>query len=100
MSAPTATTRATVPLFKPLTKLRRGGYKTGLDNVIATLPPGNYKPLYQCEGQQATEDGDTNDWWVKIETIHGPGWVSAITINLGGDNDPIDGVERRPTAFV
>lgn len=101
MSAPTVTTLATVHLFKAQTNLRTGCSTRGPDNLIAKLPPGDYKPLHQCTGQDVSEGGDKNFWWVKIQTTnHGAGWVSAINISIGGDNEPIPGVEQRPTVNV
>jgi hypothetical protein len=71
------------------------------DNVVAVINKGHYRALYQCAGQDWTEGNYSNYWWVKIEYAPGKqGWVSAVRIQ-GGDNDqPIKNVDLRPTAFV
>ena len=89
-----------VHVFKPRTNLRRGGIVSGPNNVIKVIGVGQYEALYQCVGERVTEGNDTNVWWVKIVAGSDHGWVSAVRISVGGDNDPIPGVETRPTAFV
>jgi hypothetical protein len=93
-----------VHVFKDGTNLRQGGYirrkDTDPDNVIAAIPSGFYQAHYQCGGSDVKEGNDFNYWWVKITTSHGDGWVSAVRIATGGNNEPIPGVDPRPTAFA
>ena len=89
-----------VNVFKNGTNLRRGGSTRGPDNVISVINAGNFEALYQCAGQDVTEGSNFNFWWVKIVVGSQQGWVSAVRIATGGNNDPIPGVEQRPTQFV
>jgi hypothetical protein len=87
------------------TNLRRGGSAKGdpaHDNLIGSpgvVAAGNYTAFAQCAGQQATDQGNTNFWWVLVETPHGTGWVSAVRVDEGGNNQPIDGVRKAATVF-
>jgi hypothetical protein len=83
-----------VHVFKDGTNLRQGGYirrkDSDPDNVIAVIPSGFYQAHYQCGGSDVKESNGLN----------GDGWVSAVRIATGGDNEPIPGVETRATAFA
>lgn len=84
-------------------RLRTGGSTKGPDNLIATIPPGEYPALYQCAGERVTEAGHSNFWWVKIvagsEDEPLVGWVSAVLVAGGNDDGPIPLVPQRPTVF-
>jgi hypothetical protein len=89
-----------VHVYAENTRLRTGGSKRGPDNVIKKIQPGEYEALYQCTGQDITENGHSNYWWVKIKAGSDEGWVSAVLITQGGENQPIPGVDERATVFV
>jgi hypothetical protein len=75
----------------------------GPDNVIATIPPGEYPAPYECAGEEVKEAGHFNFWWVKIvagsEEDPLVGWVPAVLVAGGDDDEPIPGVPQRPTEF-
>jgi hypothetical protein len=85
---------------RPGTNLRRGGVTRDPNNVIKVIGDGRYEALYQCPGQDVTEGDYVNFWWVKIIAGNDQGWVSAVRITTGGNNEPIPGVAARPTVFV
>jgi hypothetical protein len=89
-----------VHVFKPGTNLRKGGVTRDPNNVIKVIGAGHYEALYQCPGQDVKEGDDVNFWWVKIVAGNDQGWVSAVRIATGGNNQPIPGVGQRPTVFV
>ena len=89
-----------VNVFKNGTNLRSGGSTQGPNNVIAVINAGTYEALYQCAGGNVTEGSNVNFWWVKIVAGSQQGWVSAVRIATGGNNEPIPGVEQRRTVFV
>jgi hypothetical protein len=66
--------------------LRRGVSTKGVPNVIAVLPAGNYPALEQCGGEEIVIGNARNFWWVKILAAGTSGWVSAVEV-LEGDND-------------
>ena len=83
-------------------KVRRGGSTLGdQDNAVGHVGGGDIvTALVQCAGEKV-DIGPKNFWWVLIET--GPdsvGWVSAVLIDEGGDNEPIDEVPIAPTVFA
>jgi hypothetical protein len=88
-----------VHVFKPGTNLRRGGATRGPNNVIKVIGIGHYEALYQSPGQDVKEGDDVNFWWVKIIAGADQGWVSAVRIATGGNNQPIPGVEQRPAVY-
>ncbi len=80
------------------THLRRGVSAQGVPNVVATLPAGEYRALEQCTGELVTlADGAHNMWWVRITTGGLVGWVSAVAVLEGGNDEPIAGVPQVPT---
>jgi hypothetical protein len=93
-----------VTVFKPDTNLRRGGSIHGPNNIITVLhEPATYVALEQCAGGEVTEGTNKNDWWVRIEvplddTVIS-GWVSAVRIQGGGNDQPIKDVPQSPTRF-
>lgn len=97
----------TVPLTRVVViadaHLRTGGATRGLDNIIETIPAGEYPAFYQCAGEEVFESGHTNFWWVKIAAGPGGtepwGWVSATLIKGGADNGPILDVPPHRTIF-
>jgi len=91
----------TVKVFKPGTNLRTGGSTRGPNNVIKVLhDPREYEALEQCAGQDVSEGADFNFWWVRIRVSDDvTGWVSAVRIQGGGNDEPIDGVPQRSTRF-
>jgi hypothetical protein len=89
-----------VHVFNSGTNLRRGGSTRGPNNVIRPINAGHYEALHQCAGQDVTESGHSNHWWVKIVAGGDQGWVSAVRIAGGDDNEPIKDVPQRPTVFV
>ncbi len=97
-TAPTTAPPRTVPVAAG-TNLRRGVSVLGPSNIIgAPLPAGSYAALGQCAGGSVLEGNVVNFWWVKISTsTHGAGWVSAVRVLEGGNNEPIAGVPELPT---
>ena len=95
-------TSPTVPItVGPNAHLRRGvSHVNPVDNVIAILPEGPYAAEVQCTGESVTEAGATNNWWVRITANGQTGWISAVTVLEGGDNEPIPGVENVATVNV
>ncbi|RTL66150.1 MAG: hypothetical protein EKK42_18555 [Pseudonocardiaceae bacterium] len=92
---------APVPVFKNGTNVRRGGSTKGSpDNILGAIDAGDYNAIGQCAGEQITEGENTNFWWVLLDTPVGQGWVSAVRINLGGNDQPIPGVPSGPTHFA
>lgn len=98
----------TVPVLKGTT-LRLGGSTKGDQdepNVISPpegLPKHDYLAYVQCAGQDVDVKNALghrvfNYWWVLIETPFGRGWVSAVRIAEGGNNDKIDRVDPAATA--
>jgi hypothetical protein len=98
----------TVPVLGG-TNLRLGGSTKGdvvHDNIIGPhfgVAKGRYRALVQCAGEDVEEvvgeRTNTNFWWVLIETPLGTGWVSAVRIAEGGNDEPIDGVTKAATVF-
>ena len=84
------------------TNLRLGGSTQGEpDNAIGSIPAGNYTAIAQAAGQRVWDDQhrNTNFWWVLIDTPRGRGWVSAVRITEGGNDEVIRGVETIATVF-
>lgn len=94
-----------VYVYKPETNLRRGGSIQGPDNVIDVLKePDRYVALEQCAGGAVVEGPDRNFWWVRIEVPREngdvvTGWVSAVRIQGGRNDEPIRDVPPSPTVF-
>lgn len=85
----------------PDTHLRRGVSDVDpADNVLAVLPADTYPADAQCTGATVTVGGATNFWWVRITANGQTGWVSAVTVLVGADNEPIPGVAIVPTVNV
>lgn len=97
-ASPTTAPPRTVPVAAG-TNLRRGVSVQGPGNIIgAPLPAASYTALGQCAGGSVQEGNAVNFWWVKISTsTHGDGWVSAVRVLEGGNNEPIAGVTELPT---
>lgn len=92
-----------VHVFKPQTNLRRGGSTRGPNNVIAVIGIGFYTALEQCAGEDVVDGDDRNYWWVEIDTGTERGWVSAVRIKEGGNNEqvPTDPpIPALPTVFA
>ena len=89
---------ATVPV-RGGTNLRRTG-ELDRDNKIGTVDKGDYEALHQCVGDRVTEGDDTNTWWVKIKAGNRQGWVSAVRITIGGNDEPIRDVPQRPVEWA
>jgi hypothetical protein len=81
--------------------LRFGGSTLGdQDNTMGKVDGGRSYPAFcQCAGEKVDE-GPRNYWWVMVETPHGTGWVSAILVDEGGDDEPIARIPERPTVFA
>jgi hypothetical protein len=90
---------ATVPVFKNGTNLRRTGQLTP-DNIIGVVNKGDFEALHQCVGDRVTEGNNTNTWWVKIKAGDKQGWVSAIRIGIGGNNEPIKNVPQQEVEWA
>lgn len=88
-----------VTVFKRDTNLRLGGSTRGPNNIVTVIQPGLYTAFEQCAGEEVTEGDDSNFWWVKIDTGTEQGWVSAVRIKEGGNDQPIPGVREMPTVF-
>lgn len=94
---PTTGSAVTVPVAAG-TNLRRGVSVQGPDNVIGVVPAGSYTALGQCAGGAVQEGSAVNFWWVKISAGGlGDGWISAVRVLEGGNNEPIAGVAQLPT---
>jgi hypothetical protein len=85
-------------------RVRSGGCTKGdPDNVIGSVGGRDIvTALVQCAGEEV---GDRNEphnfWWVLIETgENSVGWVSAVLIDEGGNDQPIDNVPTAPTVFA
>ena len=89
-----------VKVYADNVALRRGGSTRGPGNIIKRIGSGEYEALYQCAGQDVSEGGYSNYWWVKIVAGGDQGWVSAVLITGGNDNQPVTGVDPRPTVFA
>jgi hypothetical protein len=80
------------------TRLRRGVSTKGVPNLVATLPAGSYPAFEQCSGEEVTlTDGARNFWWVRITALGFTGWVSAVAVLEGGNDEPIANVPQVPT---
>ena len=90
-----------VPVVPGGGRVRRGGSTLGdQDNVIGHVNGGDtVTALVQCAGEKVDE-GPKNFWWVLIETEDGVGWISAILIDEGGDNESIKDVPIAPPVFA
>jgi hypothetical protein len=88
-----------VHVFKNGTNLRRAGLLES-DNIIAVINAGTFEGLHQCVGDKVTEGNDTNTWWVKIVAGNHQGWVSAVRIKEGGNDEPVPGVQPRIVEWV
>jgi hypothetical protein len=92
----------TVPVFEGA-ELRRGVSADGgpeVDNLKDVLPKGDYPALAQCMGgRYVDEHHHHNFWWVLLDTPYGRGWVNAVWIDKGGENEPIPGVKHIATVF-
>lgn len=95
------TDESATPVSVPVaagTHLRRGVSTKGVDNLIATLAAGNYPSNGQCAGEEVTLPGGAkNYWWVRITANGQTGWVSATTVEVGGNDAPIPNVAQVPT---
>jgi len=67
-----------VKVYADNAALRRGGSTRGPNNIIKRIGSGEYEALYQCAGQDVSEGGYSNYWWVKIVAGADQGWVSAV----------------------
>lgn len=69
------------------------------DNVIGQTDGQHdikYKALHQCRGDFYEEGGQSNVWWVLIDLGGGHGgWVHAVRILQGGDDQPIPDVHQQ-----
>lgn len=90
-----------VTVFKRDTNLRSGGSTRGPNNLLEVLGlPAVYVALEQCTGQDVVEGDDRNFWWVRMDTGTRTGWVSAVRIKEGGNDEPVPGVPQSPTRFA
>ena len=66
------------------------------DNIIGVTDAekrNKYTALQQCKGAYYEEGNQSNVWWVEIDLGNGVGgWVHAVRISEGGDDQPIPGV--------
>lgn len=93
----------TVPVMAG-TNLRRGTSTKsdpGEDNIMGLpLRKDDYLALVQCAAQDVKPDKATfNYWWVLIDTPQGRGWVSAVRITEGDNNQAITGVNKAVTVY-
>lgn len=97
-TAPPAT--GTVPVAQ--SRMRSGVAVDGPNNlVLDPLPAGSYPATKQCVGERVTlQSGATNIWWVQITAQGKTGWVSAVVITVGGNNQPIANVPQAPTVNI
>lgn len=80
------------------TRLRQGVATRGVPNVLTTLPAGNYVAYQQCAGEEVVlPDGAHNYWWVQIAAGNYTGWVSAVAVLEGGNDEAIPNVPEVPT---
>jgi hypothetical protein len=90
-----------VPIVQGGGRVRSGGSTMGdPDNVAGSVGSEDIvTALVQCAGQDV-DLGPKNFWWVLIETGEDSvGWVSAVLIDEGADNQPIKDVPIAPTVF-
>ena len=90
---------STVHVFKNGTNLRRTG-ELKPNNIIGTVDKGDYDALHQCKGDRVDEGSTTNIWWVKIKAGDKQGWVSAVRISSGGNNEPIPHVPTQEVEWA
>ncbi len=101
------------PLVRVLggTNLRRGGSTRGgpdVSNVVGqpySVGEDWYPAYAQCAGEDVSDHGNANSWWLLIDTPHGRGWVSATRVEEGPYGKPVDeqfveGVPTAPTVFA
>ena len=90
-----------VPIVPGGGRIRRGGSTLGRpDNVVATIGGGGTHPaLVQCAGEAVVIGQAENFWWVLIDTPQGRGWINAVLINEGRNNERIDRVPVARTTF-
>jgi hypothetical protein len=99
-SLPDLTGTVTVPVGAN-THLRRGVSTRGVPNLLATLPAGDYPAYEQCAGEEVVlANGARNFWWVRIAAAGFTGWVSAVAILEGKNDEAIDNVPQVPTVNV
>jgi hypothetical protein len=84
-------------------ELRRGVSADGdpaVSNLITTLGAGTHTALVQCRGARYQDEHQNyNHWWVLLDTAPEMGWVSAVWIDEGDDDEQIIGVRSTPTVF-
>ena len=88
-----------VTVFQNGTNVRRGGSTQGPNNVMGSIDKGSYNALVQMAGGEVVQGSTRNFWWVLLETPVGTGWVSAVRIDSGGNDQPIPNVHQAPTTF-
>jgi len=67
--------------------------------VIGVINAGEYLAFVQCAGEEVEERPYKNNWWVLLDTPVGKGWVSAVRIKTGRNDQPIPGVSTAATIF-
>ena len=55
------------------------------------ISAGTYKAECQLIGEEVQDLGYNNKWWVFIQGPHYTGWVSAIYVSTGNNDQPIPG---------
>jgi len=55
------------------------------------IPAGTYQAECQLVGEEVQDLGYNNKWWVFIQGPHYTGWVSAIYVSSGDNDQPIPG---------
>ena len=91
-----------VTLFRPGTNVRRTG-EIRDDNIVWNIAEAGskFEALHQSEGDYVKEPTGhggyyTNTWWVKIKvTEYIEGWVSAVRIHEGGNDESVPDVQEQ-----
>ena len=81
-------------------RVRKGASSMSIpSNIIGEIDEGDYVAIKQCAGGQVnldqSEGGYKNFWWVQLDTPVGRGWVTAVYVK-GGKNQ--ERVPHVPTA--
>lgn len=90
--------QTTVHVFKP-TDVRRY-LSDPVDLVGPKGTHGHFVAYYQRRtDEEVVEGNDRNNWWVRVATPAGDGWVTAVHIDTGGSDAPVPGVYQAPQYF-
>jgi len=91
-----------VKVWRDGVNVRRGvSHRSDPANDIGKINSGEYNAIKQCAGGQVDlkpeEGGYRNFWWVQLDTPVGRGWVSAVFITTGDNQQPVPDVPKVAT---